>query len=78
MARIGLRLGYDSRISPLEFQELAVQADIRGYESLWMTEGAGPDSLTSMSMRTKRIKLATRILPIFSRTPMVTAMSAAG
>ena len=81
MARIGLRLGYDSRISPLEFQELAVQADIRGYESLWMTEGAGPDSLTyltSISMRTKRLKLATGILPIFSRTPMVTAMSAAG
>ena len=46
-----------------------------------MTEGAGRDSLSqlaSIATATSRIVVGTGILPIYSRTPLVTAMSAAG
>ena len=46
-----------------------------------MTEGVGRDSLpqlTAIAAVTNRIGLGTGILPMFSRTPLVTAMSSAG
>jgi alkanesulfonate monooxygenase SsuD/methylene tetrahydromethanopterin reductase-like flavin-dependent oxidoreductase (luciferase family) len=56
-------------------------AEAHGYGEIWMTEGAGRDSITqlaSIAATTSRIGLGTGILPMFSRTPLITAMSAAG
>ena len=81
MARIGVRLENDPQLSPQDFREMATLAESRGYEMVWVPEGAGRDSLTQLtflSAHTERIKLATGILPIYYRTPMLTAMSAAG
>ena len=81
MVRLSLRVGNDPQLSPQDYLELARLAEDGGYESLWMTEGAGRDALTlltSIAMATQKLNVATGILPIFGRTPVITAMSAAG
>ena len=81
MARIAVRLENDPHLAPSEHQHLAQQAEARGYEFVWVPEGAGRDSptlLASMAMKTEKVTLATGILPIFTRTPMSIAMAAAG
>jgi probable F420-dependent oxidoreductase len=81
MARYGVRLENDPQLTPQDYQELARLAEELGYETVWVPEGGGRDSLTSLAsiaLRTERIKLGTGILPIFARTPINTAMGAAG
>jgi len=81
MAFLGVRLGNEPQLSPADLQGLGALADDLGYGEIWMTEGAGRDSLTqltSVAMATRRIVVGTGILPVFSRTPLITAMSAAG
>ena len=81
MAFLGLRLGNEPQLSPAAFQRLGALAEQLGYGEIWMTEGAGRDSLTqlaSVALATQRIVVGTGILPVFSRTPFITAMSAAG
>ena len=81
MAFLGLRLGNEPQLAPATFQRLGSLAEQLGYEEIWMTEGAGRDSLTQLAAvasATQRIVIGTGILPVFSRTPFVTAMSAAG
>ena len=81
MARYGVRLDIDPKLTPNTYQELARLAEDRGYETVWVPEGGGRDSLTSLAsiaLRTELIRLGTGILPIFARTPTNTAMGAAG
>lgn len=55
-------------------------ADERGYDSFWLPEAWGYDVvplLTEMALVTKRIKLGTGILNVWSRTPSMIAMTAA-
>ena len=81
MARDGVRLENDPKLTPQDYQELAKLAEERGYETVWIPEGGGRDSLTSLAsiaLNTERIRLGTGILPIFARTPTNTAMGAAG
>jgi probable F420-dependent oxidoreductase len=81
MAFLGLRLGNEPELSPADIQSLASMAEELGYGEVWMTEGNGRDSLTQLTAiatATSRIGLGTGILPMFSRTPLITAMSAAG
>ncbi len=81
MARIGVRLENDPQLSPADSMELARLAESRGYEMVWVPEGSGRDSLTQLTYlacHTGTIRLATGILPVYYRTPMLTAMSAAG
>jgi probable F420-dependent oxidoreductase len=71
----------DPNLSPQDYQELSSQAEKNGFEAVWVPEGGGRDSLTSLAtiaMKTNSVKLGTGILPIFARTPTNTAMSAAG
>ena len=77
MARIAVRLENDPQLLPTNHQEFARLAEDRGYDMVWVPEGAGRDTptlLATMAMVTSRVKLATGILPIFSRTPMSIAM----
>jgi alkanesulfonate monooxygenase SsuD/methylene tetrahydromethanopterin reductase-like flavin-dependent oxidoreductase (luciferase family) len=55
-------------------------AESLGYDSTYVTHIAGRDSLTVLAAyatRTERIKLGTGVLPIYSRTPVATAQTAA-
>jgi len=81
MAFLGLRLGNEPQLSVADIRSLGALAEERGYGEIWMTEGAGRDSLTQLTAiatATSRIGLGTGILPMFSRTPLITAMSSAG
>ena len=81
VAFLGVRLGNEAQLSSVDIRELAGAAEDLGYQAIWMTEGEGRDSLTqltSIAVATNRIVTGTGILPIFSRTPLITAMSAAG
>jgi probable F420-dependent oxidoreductase len=76
-----VRIENDSRLSVKDLVELAALAERRGFECVWVPEGGGRDALTlltAFACATSKIRLATGILPIFHRTPTLTAMSAAG
>lgn len=77
--RIGLLAfwkNYDRNL----YLRAAQLADELGYDSFWLPEGWGYEVfslLTEMAVKTKRIKLGTAIVNVFSRTPGVLAMTAA-
>lgn len=81
MPRYGVRFENDPTLTPQDYQELGVLAEGLGYETVWVPEGGGRDSLTALAtvaMKTERVRLGTGILPIFARTATNTAMGAAG
>ena len=81
MARYGVRFENDPSLTPQDYQQLGMQAEELGYESVWVPEGGGRDSLTALAgiaMKTDRVLLGTGILPIYARTATNTAMGAAG
>lgn len=81
MARLGVRLDTIPQLDHQSMLDLALLAEERGYETAWVPEGGGRDALTqlaALAMATSRIRLGTGILPVFSRTPTLAAMSAAG
>ncbi|MCI0864460.1 MAG: LLM class flavin-dependent oxidoreductase, partial [Chloroflexi bacterium] len=81
MPFLGLRLGNEPELGPADIRSLGSLAEELGYGEVWMTEGSGRDSLTQLAAiatATSRIGLGTGILPMFSRTPLITAMSSAG
>src|ERR687894_2007955 len=58
----------------------AKRADELGFDSVYTTHVAARDSLivlTAYAAATERIRVGTGVLPIFSRTPVATAQSAA-
>ena len=80
MARLGVRLDSGAPIPAHDLIELAALAESSGYSTVWLPEGGGGDAftqLTAFASATQRVKLGTGILPIFSRTPTLLAMSAA-
>lgn len=60
--------------------DLAVRAEQLGYDSVWLGELWGSNSvvtLTEIATRTEEIDVGTAIVNVFSRTPAVLAMTAA-
>jgi probable F420-dependent oxidoreductase len=60
--------------------ERVKRADQLGYDSVYVTHTAGRDSLSVLmayAAATERIKLGTGVLPIYSRTPVASAQTAA-
>ena len=67
---------YDRKL----YLRAAKLADELGYDSFWVPEAWGYETfplLTEMALATKRIKLGTGIVNVFSRSPGLLAMSAA-
>ena len=62
------------------YLKAAILADKLGYDSFWLPEVWGYEVfslLTEMALKTKRIKLGTGIINVFSRSPALIAMQAA-
>ncbi len=62
------------------YVKAAQLADELGYDSFWLPEAWGYEIfglLTELAVKTKRIKLGTGIINVFSRSPGLVAMSAA-
>src|ERR1700720_1819576 len=67
---------YDRKL----YLRAAQLADELGYDSVWVPEAWGYETfsvLTEMAVATKRIKLGTGIVNVYSRTPGLIAMSVA-
>lgn len=81
MASLGVRLDPIPQIGIQDSIGLAQLAESLGYEMVWVPEGGGADSITRLAAyagATGTVRLGTGILPTFSRTPGLTAMTALG
>ena len=80
MAGLGVSLPFVPTFASDEFAALACEVEARGYRRAWMGESAGADAVTVMTLtaaHTQRLEVATAVLPIQTRTPIVLAMTAA-
>lgn len=80
MKRLGITLQLGDGLSRAELIELVRLAEACGYEAVFVPEAWGYDAittLTELAVQTRRIRLGTGILPIWSRTPALMAMTAA-
>jgi len=80
MRRLGLTLQLGDGLSRAELIELVRLAEERGYEAVFVPEAWGYDAVTTLAelaTQTRRITLGTGILPVWSRSPAVLAMTAA-
>ncbi|MGB5350555.1 MAG: LLM class flavin-dependent oxidoreductase, partial [Polyangiales bacterium] len=62
------------------YVKAAILADRLGYDSFWLPEVWGYEVfslLTEIALKTKRIKIGTGIINVFSRSPALIAMQAA-
>lgn len=80
MAKIGVVIPYGSDITNVQLIETARLAEELGYDSLWVPEMWGKDAfsiLGFLAVHTKKIKLGTGIISVFSRTPAIIAQTVA-
>ena len=76
--KLGLLLGYSGRKIHIPF-ELIHQAEATGFDSVWVAEAYGNDTVTAASYilsRTRDIKVGTAIMQVPARTPANCAMTA--
>ena len=76
--KLGLHLSVVSSLFG-SLGKLSQEAEESGYASLWVAEVAGPNAFVALApcaMATKRVDLATGVVPIQIRTPGVLAMEA--
>lgn len=79
MSRFGLALPFTQAFPLPQYLALAAQGEAAGYDTLWTGEVAGADGVTTMAVlatHTKRVNVASGILPIQTRTPIVLGMTA--
>ena len=80
MARMGIALPREEDTARGEMVTWAQVAEAHGYESVWVPEAWGRDAFTlatQIAVLTKRIKVATGIVTVYSRTPAMLAQTAA-
>jgi F420-dependent oxidoreductase-like protein len=77
--KLGVMLGYwGSRPDP-GTQDLVLDAERLGYDSVWTAEAYGSDALTPLAWygaRTRRIRLGSAVMQMAARAPAATAMAA--
>ncbi len=77
--RLSSRLGYGDGF--VKSVERVVRLEEVGLDVVWVAEAYGFDAATRLgylAARTKRVELASGIFPIYSRTPVLLAQTAAG
>jgi F420-dependent oxidoreductase-like protein len=77
--KLGLQLGYWSAQPPAGAQDLVLEAEQLGYDSVWTAESWGSDALTPLAWwgsRTTRLRLGTDLIQLSARQPTATAMAA--
>jgi coenzyme F420-dependent oxidoreductase len=80
MERIGLTLPRTEDLPRKGIVEVVQQAEALGYDSVWVGESWGRDSftwLTQLACHTSRVKLATGIATVYSRSPALIAQTVA-
>jgi alkanesulfonate monooxygenase SsuD/methylene tetrahydromethanopterin reductase-like flavin-dependent oxidoreductase (luciferase family) len=78
--RLGIAVPIQHPLTLPDCVELAQQAEIAGYDGLWIPEVVGIDAfvlMTAIAGVTTRLHLGTSIVPIFTRTPSLLAMTMA-
>jgi probable F420-dependent oxidoreductase len=78
--RLGLAISTLHATPVADYLALVREAETRGYDTAWVAEAAGADAVTTMALiasHTARMRLATGIVPIQTRTPVVLGMTAA-
>ncbi|MGH3585108.1 MAG: LLM class F420-dependent oxidoreductase [Pseudonocardia sp.] len=66
---------------PTQLADAAVTMEKAGLDAVWVAEAYSYDAVSLMGFlaaRTERVQIGSGILPIYSRTPALTAMTAAG
>ena len=77
--KLGLQLGYWGAGPPAGAQDLVLEAERLGYDSVWTAESWGSDALSPLAWwgsRTSRIRLGTDLIQLSARQPTATAMAA--
>jgi F420-dependent oxidoreductase-like protein len=77
--KISTQLQYDR--SPAEVAKQAVELEQAGLDLIWVAEAYGVDAVSIMGYLaavTDRVEIASGILPLYTRTPTLLAMTAAG
>jgi probable F420-dependent oxidoreductase len=78
--RLGLAVPFFHALGATEYVALAREAESRGYDTAWTAEVAGQDAFTTMALiasQTTRLRVATGVVPVQTRTPIVLGMTAA-
>ncbi len=78
--RLAIHMPVGGGLTPQETLDLVRRAEELGYESVWHGESWGYDAFTPLAWaaaRTSTIGIGTHIATLFSRTPAMTAQSAA-
>jgi len=77
--KLGFGMGYWGAAPNPDAQELVLEAERLGYDSIWTAEAYGSDALTPLAWygsRTSKVRLGTSIIQMSARTPVATAMAA--
>ena len=77
---LGITFGSLGVLGPKAVTDIAISAQNLGYKSFWTVEANGTDAMSllgAVSHAAPKLDLATGIIPIQLRTPVLTAMSAA-
>ncbi len=80
MMKLGLALPFTHAFSMPQYLALVAQAEAAGYDTLWTGEVGGGDAITTMAVlasHTTRVNIASGILPVQTRTPIVLGMTTA-
>lgn len=80
MTRLGLTLPFSAAFTAEQYVALLRDAETRGFEAAWAGEVAGPDAITVLTLiasHTDRLRVATGVLPIQTRTPVLLGVTAA-
>jgi F420-dependent oxidoreductase-like protein len=78
--RLGLSLSPSRELDIAAIARVAREAESLGYESMWIPETWGVDAvsvLAALAVSTSRIRLASGIFSVFSRSPVLIAQTAA-
>jgi F420-dependent oxidoreductase-like protein len=77
--KLGVMLGYWGSHPDPTMQDLVLDAERLGYDSVWTAEAYGSDALTPLAWygaRTTRIRLGSAVMQMAARAPAATAMAA--